>query len=153
MLNIFQTLSSSLLLGIIGALLASHLALKRFQSERWWDRKLEAYQRVIEALHYSKAFSDTHLDAEIEMREVSEEHDEQLRQRSQEAASEIEKAADKGALIMSKEAVKCLNEYRRQAKKGQEKKQWFEYLDADLAAVSNCLSDFIKIAKCDFGKK
>ena len=48
-------LLGELLVGLVVAVVASlvtvRLSLKRFYAERWWDRKADAYTRVIAALH------------------------------------------------------------------------------------------------------
>jgi hypothetical protein len=51
------------------------LSLRRFWQEKWWERRVTAYERVLEALHHSKAFSEVHLNAKDESKEVPGERD------------------------------------------------------------------------------
>lgn len=148
-----ESAANSILVGVIiaaaSAWITVRLSLKRFRSERWWDRKVEAYERVIEALHHSKAFSDAHLNASHEGRELSEERDKDLRKRSAQAHIEIEKATDMGAFLLSDEAHERLKKYRKDTTEASDTPHWEVYLQGDLVATESCLADLIKIAKKD----
>jgi hypothetical protein len=41
-----------------------YLSRNKFRSERWWEKKVAAYERVIDAFHKSKKFDSEHLRAE-----------------------------------------------------------------------------------------
>lgn len=138
-----------IVIAAVSAWITVQLSLKRFRSERWWDRKVEAYERIIEALHHSKAFSDAHLNAKYEGRKLPEEYDKDLRVRSSQAHVEIEKATDIGAFLLSDEAHERLKKYREEAKEASKTPHWEEYLEGDLMATESCLADLIKIAKKD----
>jgi len=140
---------TGILIAIVSAWVTVRLSLKRFRSEKWWERKMAAYERVIEALHHSKAFSDTHLEARLQGRDVSEERDQELRKYARDAHREIEKAADVGSFLLSPKALERLKQYQKDAKEAQQTEHWEEYLMNDSAALESCLEDFIKIAKSD----
>lgn len=57
----------NLLVGVPVALLTSWLtvkfALRRFQSEKWFERRVDAYTKVIEALHFMKHCTERQLRA------------------------------------------------------------------------------------------
>jgi hypothetical protein len=40
---------------VLTAIITVQLSFRRFQAERWWDRKADAYSRIIEALHHAIA--------------------------------------------------------------------------------------------------
>jgi hypothetical protein len=42
---------TALIIGILGAWLGAAFALRRFQKERWWERKEAAYEAVVGALY------------------------------------------------------------------------------------------------------
>ncbi len=44
---------TGIVIAVISSLIATHLALKRFRTEKWWERKVDAYLKIIEALHNS----------------------------------------------------------------------------------------------------
>jgi hypothetical protein len=153
---VFDT-ALAILTGIVIAAVSSwitvQLSLRRFRSERWWERKVQAYEKIIGALHDSKAFSDKHLEAEYSGREIGEEKDKELRARSKVAHEEIEKAIDIGSFLLSDEALSRLKQYQKDMEKASDTQMWLEYLEGDLAATSNCLKDLIQIAKKDLRAK
>ena len=147
----------AIFLGIPSAVIISwvtvQLSLKQFRTEKWWELKVNAYSRVIEALHYSKAFSDAHLDAREAGREVDKERDHELRCRSKEAHAEIRKAMDLAGFLLSKEAQERLQRLNKELHDASNEISWDEYLAGDQAATSSCLSDLIKIAIRDLRGK
>ena len=133
----------------VTAFITVHLSVKRFREERWWEKQVDAYEKVIEALHHSKAFSEVHLEASYEGRNVSEERDKELRAKSGEALREIERAADVGGFLLSTEARDRIRKYRQEAHEASNTTDWVTYLDGDLAATGSCLEDIVKIARKD----
>jgi hypothetical protein len=47
--------------GTLSAWITYRLAFRRFRAEKWWERRADAYSGIVEALHNSLKFSDTHL--------------------------------------------------------------------------------------------
>ena len=140
---------TAIVIAAVSSWITVNLSLRRYHSERWWDRKVEAYSAVIEALHHSKAFSDGHLASEMHERELSEDEDKELRSHAREGNIEIEKAIDVGSFLLSGEALIRLQEYRKEEIKTSELESWVEYLLADQKVTGKCLKDIIEIAKKD----
>jgi hypothetical protein len=149
MLEGLTTLVTGIVIAVVSAWITVQLSLRRYRTERWWERKVQAYERVIGALHDAKAFAEDHLNAEYRGRDLSKEEDEKLRARSKVAQEEIAKAIDMGAFLLSDEALERLKQYRKDENKTSEEQSWVEYLDADRGVTDNCLKDLIRIAKKD----
>ena len=66
------TLSTGVVIAAISSWITVQLSLRRFRTERWWERKAEAYERIIGALHDSKVFASRHADAELQKTELPE---------------------------------------------------------------------------------
>ena len=58
----FGQVVSAIVIAVISARVTVHFALKRFYSEKWWERKTEAYTAIIEALHHVRNYADTNLE-------------------------------------------------------------------------------------------
>ncbi|MBN1364837.1 MAG: hypothetical protein JW976_08535 [Syntrophaceae bacterium] len=144
---------TGIVIAAVSSWITVQLSLKRFRSERWWERKAQAYEKIIGALHDSKAFADKHLEAEYRGGKIAEEKDKELRARSKVAHEEIEKAIDTGSFLLSDEALSRLKQYQKDMEKASDTQMWFEYLEGDLAATSNCLKDLIQISKKDLRAK
>jgi hypothetical protein len=70
---------AALAIALVSSWITVKLSQRKFRAERLWDRKVLAYERIIEAFYKSKKFSSEHLDAEYVHREVSEDRDKELR--------------------------------------------------------------------------
>ena len=149
MADIALAILTGIFIATVSSWITVNLSLKRYHSERWWDRKANAYVAVIEALHHSKAFYDIHWDEMVEGRTVNEERGQELRIRAREGNDEIQKAIDVGAFILSDRALERLKEYERKERQASGANTWADYLDAGCAATSSCLKDMIEIAKED----
>lgn len=145
--DIVWQILTGIIIAIASAWITVQLSLRRFRTERWWERKVESYTNIIEALHNSKAFASYHL--KIAGREIPDERDEDLRSRTREANDEILKATDVGAFILSEKALTRLRKYKNEEEEASELGDWYGYLVADLEATEECLKDFIEIAKKD----
>ena len=81
--------------GAITAVIASYvtvrLSLRRFYSEKWWEKKAEAYAAILEALHYMKRCFDEDYEAEVAGREVPEERKKELHEKYHSADDELKK--------------------------------------------------------------
>ena len=140
---------TGIVIAAVSSWITVNLSLRRYHSERWWDRKAEAYSSVIEALHHSKVFCDDHLTAVMLGQELSKEQNQELRARARKANAEIAKAIDVGAFLLSDDALGRLRRYKEEANKASEEQTWFDYLSEDQKAITECLRDMIEIAKRD----
>ena len=108
-----------------------------------------AYENIITALHHSKAFSDTYIKVEMEIRELTEDQERELRIKTKNAEEEIDKAIDVGILFLSENAIGVLKKYRQEADKANSVTSWSEYLQKDSEAIGNCLKIFPELARKD----
>jgi hypothetical protein len=143
---------STLAIAIFSSWLTVKLSLKRFRTERLWDRKVIAYERVIDAFHKSKKFSSEHLDAEYVNRELPKERDTELRRLAQEAQEEIRRTADIGSFTLSTNALKLLEKYSRESGDDDHIDSWQEHLEHDYTVTDKYMKLFIEEAKRDLGK-
>ena len=151
------TFALSIVTGIIIAAASSwitvQLSLSKFRTERWWEKKVTAYEKIIAALHDSKVYLEKNLEAIEERREISEERKIELQKQAQSAYKEISKAIDIGSFVLSDTAHNRLKTYKEQEKEILKSESYYEYLDEDFGATRDCLNDIIRIAKNDLGAK
>ena len=104
-----MTILGNLFVGIIIAIVTSiitvWLALKRFRSERWWERKADAYSTIVKSLHHMKIYCEETIEELESHKDMSEEDSKVLYAKFKEAIEEIAKAKDVGSFIISNEAV------------------------------------------------
>jgi hypothetical protein len=141
------------IIGFAGVMLTLWYNGKMAREQRWWEHKIEAYEKVIEALHNSKMFSEEHLEANYKGRDVPEDKDKELRRGAKLAHDEIIKVFDTGIFVLSENAMTRLRQYQKEADQASDTTIWTEYLEADLDATDRCLKDVIEIAKSDLKVK
>src|SRR6266481_7061200 len=109
MSNIVMTLLSGLFVAAVTSILTVRLALWRFHSEKWWERKAELYSRLMEALFDMHSYNRQWLadmeeymsDPSAAQTEKRKKHLESLWSRHQKAADEVQKIVVIGAFIVS----------------------------------------------------
>ena len=73
MINAGWAIIGGIIVGAVSAWITVQLSLRKFRTEKWWELKVEAYSKIIGALHNSKAFADEHLNAHNRGYKISEE--------------------------------------------------------------------------------
>jgi hypothetical protein len=142
------TLFISLLTAVVVAVVSTWLALRRFRSERWWEKKFAVYTSIIEALQQMSSAFNQDFD---EQRRASTLDDplqsNQLSEKYQAANDEIWRAIGLGEFIISAEAVAELHRFRRELNKDYE--DYFDHLIGSMNAIRDCLEHMRNIARED----
>jgi hypothetical protein len=145
--------------GAIGTVLTTNLALKRFYRERWWERKAEAYSKIIEALHYAAHCLSEWSDQELTGQKLSDGEAKQLLNDFRAAQAELKKATGVGAYIISTEAAKVLSDHTIAMAQSDAKFNYdhgdplFEKYAADSKLYQRTLEKLRTLAKTDLGVK
>lgn len=138
---------------VVTAHLTVRLALKRFRAEKWFERRLDAYTKVIDSLHKMRL----HGDQEIKMmrcgRELSDKLDEELRHMYSEGAAELRRLTDHGALVFSSEAVEILESLWSDIEAASREETWTEHIFSVDGAICSALADIRRVAKYDLKEK
>ena len=139
--------------GVLVALLTSwftvKFALRRFQSEKWFERRVEAYTKVIEALHFMKHCTERQLRAEERGTDIPKEIESELVSSYRIGLADLRRLTDMGALLFSSEAIEVLDTLNTELLAATGEKSWWEHLDAEGVAISKCLVKLRPIAKRD----
>ena len=151
-MEIFLKVLSGIAIAAISSWITVQLSKHKFRSERWWEKKVGAYERVIEAFHNSKKFDAEHMSAEERGSEVGEARDAELRLLAKAARDEILKASDIGSFVLSEDALKILAKYGAESKNMPRQNTWYEHLDLSSSIVNRYMKEFIKEAHRDLKK-
>lgn len=152
-MEIFLKVLSGVAIAGLSSWITVHLSLKRFRTEKWWEKKAQAYSTLLGVIHDAKAFAEENLEAEYRNRELSEEEDKELRAKSRAAEAEIYRAMDVGAFYLSPEAIECLKLYKKESSEAGKDHSWVLYLQEDLDATNKCLASMIEHARKDLQVK
>jgi hypothetical protein len=143
----------NLICGAVIAFITVRLALRRFYSEKWWERKSEAYTAIFESLHHIRNHADHNLMFFQRHIEIPEEGRKELTEKLQGAIAELRKLNDIGSFLVSKEAVSALAVLFNELDKSTEITNWEKHLQLKLQAVDKCLETMRIIAKKDLSLK
>ena len=134
-----------------GAFLATHLAMKKFRREKWWEKKAAAYTELIEALHTMKWPVSEHFNAVIESREISKEESHRLWEEFKTARQNIWRIADGSTFLVSEDVMTAVRDMEHDLSSAKNAQSWFNHLDEQYAAVNKCLERIKQIGKNDLG--
>lgn len=149
MLQAATMLLTGIAIAVLSALVTVRLSLRRFRSERYWDRRVQAYERLIAALHDCKALAEHHLETIYSRTELTKAEDEYLRNRFKATHNEIARAIDMGSFLVSDESLERLRRYHKSKNEGTATPNGYEDLERDWEAVNCCLADLIRLARKD----
>lgn len=149
MIDILVKLFVGIAIAIASSWFTVHLTRRQFQTNRWWEKKVEAYERVIDAFHNAKKFASENLDAEYYENEVPKDRDSALRKLSKDAHDEITRASDIGSFILSQEALRILAKFQKESENLHTQPSWHEYLDAEWSITNSHMKEFIEEAHRD----
>lgn len=145
--------SGSVIVAIITAILTVRLALNRFYTEKWWERRTAAYESLFEALHHVRNHADTNLTFSLRGRELSEKGSLELDAKLQGAMAELRKQRDIGDFVLSEDAVRVLDKLMCDLEKSTQTQNWQEHLELKLVSVDSSLSSLRFIARKDLRLK
>ena len=109
---------AALVVGTFG-ILTVWLSLRRFRSERWWERKTESYAKVIEALYGMRNYSFEQMEAHLRQHEWPDEKEARLRDENQKGALEVNRAVSIGEFTLSRRAAEILGGCHWMARKSE----------------------------------
>lgn len=148
-LDALLKVASGLAIALFSAWVTVQLSRKKFRSERWWEKKVAAYERVLEAFYEAKKFSSEHLDALYDGRKVEEARNKELRSFAAKPKDEIARAADLGAFVLSDRALQLLNDFHKEEAQLSSEPTWQDFLESDYALMNKYLKQLLDEARAD----
>lgn len=121
----------------------------RFSSEKWWERKTEAYTKIIEALADLVYYYDQIYNAEVEGQNISDNRRKEIDEHWKGAHTEMKRATNVGAFLISTEAEQSLQRFWAEPEQEIDPNNWFEQLSRDYAKAQTCLKELVLLAKKD----
>ena len=161
-MNLLITILSGLFVAAVTSMLTVRLALWRFHSEKWWERKAELYSRLMEGLFDMHSYNRQWLeDYELSIgeedpaeEEKRKKHLDALWSRHQKAEDEVEKIVVIGAFIVSDAVADDLMQLRKAnaaAMAELSHGDTYEVAGKCFNAIEDCLSRVREHAKEDLG--
>jgi hypothetical protein len=139
------------LIALLSSWLTVRLSISKFRSQHWWEKEVEAYGRVVDALHLVKRYADEILRSLLLKREIGEARVVQLTEDWRRARDDLARARDAGRLLMSSEAVRLLADYEEAIDRLHDDESQFlqDLVEMESILTDTCLRKFIRQAKSD----
>jgi len=143
------TLISSLMVAVVTALLTVKLSLRKFYTERWWERKADAYSRIVEALLRHKNYVEQKLEIEMSYPKEDRGKGKDIERQWADANAELERAVDLGAFVISEETEEIIRKFLKRPIGDPNYYSPVDVMETDLSYVKKCLSSVKVAAKKD----
>ena len=145
----WTTVITALLASIGGAWLTATLALRNARRGRWWEMKVEAYERVISATEQLHFNANEQLEILIGLSSESE-HFQKEEEKWRESKRELRRTLNTATLLLSFEVLPVLNSY---LSKNRSAEDLLVEVERDILASGECMVRLIQIARRDLGMR
>jgi len=127
------------LVSIITAYVTVRMSLKQFYSQRWWDKKAEAYSQILEHLSYLRYYYEEWSNEFQFDNTMDTDQRKRLSEGYIRAKESITKASAIGEFIVSETTTKALSELLSELFKLRFEDDPFKSVDKSYEAVTECI--------------
>lgn len=141
----------SSLVAVASAFLGARLALRTFSREKWWEAKMAAYMRILEALHHMNRDLTISSNAERTGRDTDDEFHQEWSKKHEAAWDEIRRQVDMGEFLFSPAAMRILEELLDDGRGDDPNEMYIEHLGRLQESVRKCMPAIKAAARKDLG--
>lgn len=145
-----QTLVTSILVAVPISFFSVFLALRRYRTEKWWDKKAECYIQTVNALNDMIRFCDSYLAEELDGKDVSNEDKVKLKTKYHNGKMILDTQTNIGRLLLSDNSYSDLLSLDN-ALFNMDEQNITQEIAGIRVEVEECLHSFITNAKLDLG--
>jgi len=131
------SITTGLFTAIVTAVLTVRLSIKQFRSQRWWERQLQAYTDILDALTVLDNALALHLRAAVTGSEMPEERLKVLAEETLHSGNLLRRAAAAGDFLISDAAHKALEMVNTEDHTDQ---GWYSFLEVERERVRHCIA-------------
>jgi len=151
--GILTALIPALIVSFITAYITVKFSMRQFYSQRWWEKKAEAYSHIIERLSYLQYCFGEWFDEGVGMKELRDKEREKLSEGYDQAREAITKAAAIGTYIVSDETATALAKLLSELEKSVSYQDWISDIDKAYGLIKECIIKIREYAKADLLNK
>ena len=135
--------ASKLALQFLGAFAIARFtvvwALKRYKTEKAWERQLAAYVDLVTAMSEMLQVVGRWVDEELERRNPAEEWSDRQRQRYQDAHRKLDEGIAVALLMLPRDTSDLLTKFRRDLERSRDNPNHFEVLDTEYGLLDRAV--------------
>jgi hypothetical protein len=147
MIEFLLKLLPGIVIAIVTAWFTVRFSLKRFYAEKWWERKYQAYERLIHAMydvrHYAAEYERDEMDQDYE---IPKEKEADMVERSRQAIEILNKELVIGEFLFSSDTVSHLRELRKQLDEAGTHVLWAHHLKLMKNALDTAIPSIVRCA-------
>lgn len=141
-----------ILTAVLTSCVSVWLALARYRTERWWDKKLEAYLQVIEDMNKILVYCDRYFDEKLDGIEIDDVEKNKAQKDFHDSKRHLELQANVGRLLFDNNTFSLLISINCSLHGFDANSSSQKILDLR-GEIDNLLSSFIAAAKSDLGAR
>lgn len=153
--TVLLSVAGSIVAAVVSAWITARLSLRKFYSEKQWERKSSAYSSIIEAMHHIREHADTNLAFKGRDLRIPAEGEEMLNDNLQKAMRDLRRSRDIGSFVISAKSVGVINWLFAELDKSVEigkNQSFFEYCDYRVGVVDQALGEIRDAAQRDLAR-
>jgi len=147
--GILIALIPALIVSVITAYLTVRLSMRQFYSQRWWEKKAEAYSNIVEHLSYLQICIQKWLDHWTNVKELREKDKKELIDKYNRARESVQKAAVIGAYIVSADTAAAISRFLVDLEFVGPTSDPVEKIENSLSLTRECIAKIKEHAKAD----
>lgn len=123
----------------LAAILAAHLAMRRFREEKWWQRKSEIYSELINELHELKYPKVRFFDSLAEGVKIEDDEAHELIRQEKDSQVKVFQVAERSSFVLNKSVlseIRKMDQYLNRAKK---QESAIEQYQDEIHAIDECI--------------
>jgi len=148
-----QTLLTAIIVAIPTSYFSVHFALKKYRTQKWWDKKADCYFEIINALNDLIRYCDIQLDEKLDDISVSNENKELLKKEFHKGKLILQTQVNIGSLLLPEDVIKDLLSLDSALISAERESEITQQIAATRCAAEDCLFNLIPNAKNDLGIK
>jgi hypothetical protein len=133
------------------AYLAAYIATRKFRSEKWWERKANAYCELVDSLHQMSWYAEEFFEDRAGHKSISvidlTEYGKQYRL----ARRNVVKISDTSAFLISSKVGNAVSALIQKLKVASEDDDWTQRALDEICAIDECLRTVKALASQDLG--
>lgn len=153
--TVLVSFAGSIVAAVVSAWITARLSLRKFYSEKQWERKSAAYSNIIWAMHHIREHADTNVAFEGKALQIPADGKKMLDDNLRNAMADLRRNRDVGSFVISIDAVDIINALFGELDKSVEigkNQSFFEYCDYRVGAVDQALRKIRDAARSDLAK-
>lgn len=141
----------ALVVSVVTAIITVRLSLSQFHSERWWDKRAEAYSQIMEQLSYLIYYHQAWMDEDLGLSKMSGNKKLELQKRYNKTWEDLTRVAAMGSYIVSADTSAAVEDLLKKSGKTDMEPDFWNMLWNRYTAVQKCIDIVRDDAKKSLG--